>query len=129
MQLRVEDCVGGDGAYLSTRAFRYYLPGLLCLAVQHPDEVHLASEINARLVVMDRSSPKESETVLETVRRLSPRQREVIARFLQWLSGQEWPAPLLIDAALRAVRDGQVVPVNSEELMRWYRAREASSGA
>jgi hypothetical protein len=129
MQIRVEDCVVGEGAYLSARAFRYCPPGLLCLAVRHPDELHLASEINARPVVIDRSAPKETEADLETVRRPSPRKREVIARFLQWLSDQGWQAPALIDAALRAIRDGRVVLVTYEELMRWYRAREASSGA
>jgi hypothetical protein len=127
-QLRVEDGVGGEGAFLSVRAFRYYLPGLLCLALQHPDETHLASVINARLVVLDRAAPMEAEVILETVRRLTPRQRGVIVRFLTWLSDQGWQAPVLTEAALRAVRDGQVMPVNSEELMRWCRSRGASAG-
>jgi hypothetical protein len=128
MQLRVED-VGGDGAFLSVRAFRYYLPGLLCVALQHPDATHLASEINARFVVLARAPPAATEVVLETVLRLSLRQRGVIARFLLWLNEQGWQAPVLIEAALRAVRDGQVIPVIYEELMRWCRSRETSIGA
>jgi hypothetical protein len=128
-QLRIEDGVGGEGGFLSDRAFHYYLPGLLCLALQHPDETHLASEINARLVVLDRAAPTEAEVVVERVRRLTPRQRVVIVRFLIRLSDQGWQAPVLTEAALSAVRDGQVMPVDSEELMRWCRSRGASAGA
>jgi hypothetical protein len=127
MQLCVAD-VGGEGAFHSVRAFRYYLPGLLWVALQHPDATHLASEINARFVVLDRAPPTEADVVLETIRRLSPRQRGVIARFLLWLNEQGWQAPVLIEAALRAVRDGQVIPVIYEDLMRWCRSRETSIG-
>ncbi len=128
MQLQVEDGVGVEGAILSYRAFRYYLPGLLCLAVQHPDESHLASEINGRLVVLDRDVPERAEAVRETVHRLSPRQRGVVARFLLWIGDQGWQAPILIEAALRAVRDGQVVPISLDELMRWNRSQMSSAG-
>ena len=127
-QLRVED-VGGDGGCLSHRAFRYYLPGLLCLTVQHPDEFSLSSEVNGRLVVHDRAGPEEAREVSETVRRLSPRQRRVLERFLLWLGGQGWQAPILVEAALTAVRDGRVVPYDSVELMRWCRVREVDAGA
>jgi hypothetical protein len=129
MQLRVEDCVGGEGAFLSVNAFRYYLPGLLCLAVQHPDELHLATEINARLIVLDGAAPTEAEAVRETVRCLSPRQRNVVARFLLWLADQGWQAPILTEAALGAVRDGQVVPVSYDELMRWCRSQQSATDA
>jgi hypothetical protein len=126
-QLRVED-VGGDGGYLSHKAFRYYLPGLLCLAVQHPDELDLSCEINARLLISDKDASKDAAEVQETVRRLSTRQRGVMSRFLLWLRDQGWQAPMLIEAALRAVRDGQVEPYDSDELMRWCRSREVSIG-
>jgi hypothetical protein len=124
MQLGVEDCVGGVGAFLSVRAFRYYLPGLLCLSVQHPDELNLATEINARLVVMDGAAPTEAEAIRETARGLSPRQRNVVARFLFWLGDQGWQAPLLIEGALGAVRDGEVMPIRYDDLMRWCRSQE-----
>jgi hypothetical protein len=128
MRLRVEDGVGGEGAFLSVRAFRYYLPGLLCLAVQHPDEYSLSSRVNEGLVVSDGAATKEAEAVRETVHRLSPRQRGVLARFLFWLDGQGWQAPILIEAALGAVREDRVTPFDLEELMRWCRSREAAAG-
>src|SRR5262245_42240601 len=102
-QLRLED-FNGDNAHQSPRAFRYYLPGLLCLAVQHPNELNAACEVNARLVVSDLDPPERSETVRETVSRLSMKQRRAVARFLQWLAGRGWQAPLLVEAALKAVR-------------------------
>src|SRR5262249_22197965 len=48
-------------------------------------------------------------------------------RFLQWLSGQGWQAPVLVEAALKAVRDRRVEPYSHEELLAWCRAREAEN--
>jgi hypothetical protein len=128
-QLRLDD-FNGENSHLSLRAFRYYLPGLLCLAVQHPDELNLACEVNARLVVSDREAPERTTEVQETVGRLSAKQGRVVARFLQWLAGQAWQAPVLVEAALRAVRDRSVEPYRHEELMAWCRARAVkTSGA
>lgn len=124
-QVRIEDGIGSEGASLSVRACRYYLPAMLCLAVQHPDDHRLASAINARLVVIGPAEPEEINTVGDTVRRLSPRQRGALVRFLIWVGGQGWQSPMLIEAALRAVRDGRVVPVDSEELRLWTKARFA----
>ncbi len=123
-QLRVED-IGGDGGSLSARAFRYYLPGMLCLAVQHPEDLSLASEINARLVASDLDPPERVESVRETVSRLSPRQRRVVVRFLRWVGHQGWQAPMLIDAALSAVGDRGVELYSQEGLMAWCRAQQA----
>jgi hypothetical protein len=127
-QLRVAD-LGDDGGQMSNRAFRYYLPGMLCLAGQHPADLHLASAINARLVVDDQAAPEKVEAVRVTVRRFSPRQRGVLVRFLRWVGDQGWQAPILIEAALRAVADGQVEPYDHEELLRWIRSRNAASDA
>ena len=125
-QLRLED-FNGENAQLSPRAFHYYLPGLLCLAVQHADELSLACEVNARLVVSDLDPPERSVAVQETVSRLSMKQRRAVARFLQWLAGQGWQAPLLVETALKAVRDRRVEPYSHEKLTAWCRSREAEN--
>src|SRR5262249_36736479 len=61
-QLRVED-ISGDGGNLSLRAFCYYLPGLMCLAVQHPDELSLASTIIGGFIASDLSPPEQAKRV------------------------------------------------------------------
>jgi hypothetical protein len=123
-QLRLED-FNGENASLSHEAFRYYLPGLLCLAVQHQEESTLACEVSGRLVVSDLDSSEQSDEVLKTVSRLSLKQRGALARFIQWSAGQGWQAPLLVEAALKAVRDKRVEPYSHEELMTYIRTLEA----
>jgi hypothetical protein len=120
-QLRLED-FNGENSYMSPRAFRYYLPALLCLAVQHPDSF-LASEINARLVVSDRDTPEQVKVVQETKSQLSARQRRAVAKFLEWLGGQGWQAPILVEAALKVIRGKVIEPYRHEELAAWCEAR------
>ncbi len=126
-ELRVGD-VGGDGGLLSHAAFGYYLPGLLCLSVLHPNEWGLASEINGLLVVSDLDPPEGAARVRERVGRLSPRQRRAVGRFLRWLGGQGWQAPLLVEAALAAVGDGRVEPYSHQEVLKWCRDQTGSGG-
>jgi hypothetical protein len=125
-QVRLED-FNGENAQMSPRAFRYYLPGLLCLAVQHPDELDLACEVNARLIVSDLDPPERAKAIRETLSRLSVRQRRAVARFLQWLGGQGWQAPILVEAALKAVKGRRVEPYSHGELMAWCQTREAEN--
>ncbi len=124
-QIGVGD-VGGESGQMSAEAFRYYLPGILALSVQHPDELHLASEINLRFVFSDHSHerPKARENLSRLTRTLSPRQREVLVRYFDWLANQEWQAPILIAAAIRAVY-GMIEPFSFDELDRWNRQRAA----
>ncbi len=123
-QLRLED-FNGENAHMSPRAFRYYLPGLLCLAVQHPDKLNFACEVSARLIVSDLHPPQAADTVREIVSHLSVKQRRSLTRFLEWLGGQGWQAPILVEAALRAVRDGLVEPYSHKDLMAWCNPRKA----
>lgn len=124
-QLRQED-FNGSNAELSLGAFRYYLPGLLSLAVQDPDELILACRVNGLFVVSDLDPPEKAEEVRETVNCLSIKRRRVVARFLQWLADQGWQAPILVDAALKAVRDRQIEPYSHDEVIMWCRARAAA---
>jgi hypothetical protein len=125
--LALED-FNGQNAQMSSRAFRYYLPALLCLAVQHPDELCLACEVNGGLVVSDLDPPERAEAIREMVSRLSIMQCRALVRFLRWLGDRGWQAPILVEAALKAVRDGRVEPYSHQELAAWCRAREAKYG-
>lgn len=149
MQLLIED-MDGEGNMLSHEAFRYYLPGLLCLAVQHPVESMLECVIIERLSVFLQQRPAKAEavtetvcqltpmqpdhanqldkvdSVTETVRQLTPMQRGAVERFLRWVGGSDLHAPIVIEAALQTVRDGRVARFDIEEVMRWNRLREAA---
>jgi hypothetical protein len=126
-QVRPEDFNPGDGGHLSSRAFRYYLPALLAFAVQHPDEVHFASEINGRLVFFTGQREDKLEAVQQTVSHLSKLQRTMLIRFLQWLQNQGWQAPMLIDAAVKAVAEGRVDPIPLQAFQAYCRAQELRS--
>src|SRR5262249_27728071 len=103
-KLRLEDLGSSDGGAMSPRGFRYFLPGLLCLAVQHP-ESDAGSEIVGGLVVSDAEhSPKAIDLRNQTLVGLSLRQRRVILEFLLWLGKQKWTAPILFEAAIKNVR-------------------------
>jgi hypothetical protein len=121
-ELRLDD-FNGENDHLSPRAFRYYLPALLCLAVQHPDDLKLSCEVNSRLIISDLAPPQRSKQVRETITSLSLRQRRVLVRFLRWLGDQGWQAPVLVDAAVKAVWDKRVEPFSHEEVMAWCRAQ------
>lgn len=114
--------LGGDGGRMSDEAFRYYLPGVLALSVQHPDETHLSCEVNLRFVFSRREGWKRQQSVSMLARTLSPRQREVMLRYFDWLDDQRWQAPILIAAAKRAVH-GEIEPYSADELDRWHRRR------
>ncbi len=83
-QVRLED-FNGENGHLSRRVFSYWLPALLSLAVQHPGNLKLACEVNARLIVSDLNPPEQAESVRETISHLSVTQRHVVARFLERL--------------------------------------------
>ena len=119
--------IGDEGGCMSPEAFRYYLPGILALSVQHPDEGHLASEINRRFVFSDHPHERREARadLSRLVGALSPRQRKVLLYYFDWLANQDWQAPILISAAKRAVSDGVVEPFSFRELDAWNRRRAA----
>lgn len=80
-QAQLEDFNLGDGGRVSTDAFGYYLPAMLTLAIRHPDETHLACEINSRFVTFIESRDNEIETIQQTVSRLSKPQRTTLVHF------------------------------------------------
>jgi hypothetical protein len=125
-QLRPED-VGGETGHMSPEAFRYYIPGILSLSVQDPDEINLSCEINVRFVFSDHSHerPESQENLARLVGSLSQRQRKVLVEYFEWLAHQDWQAPLLIDAAKRAVGDRIIKPYSYDALDRWNRERAA----
>lgn len=124
-QLRLDD-FNSEEIPLSDDAFRYYLPGLLCLAVQHPDEDNLGATIHSRFIVSDLDSPEKVREVLAMVSHFSLRQRRALELFFQWLGSSKCYCSLTVDAALVAVRDNRVEPYSHEALMTWCRVRTAN---
>lgn len=110
-QLRLADTNFSEGSRFSSKAFAYYLPALMTLAVEHPDELHLATEINSRFVVIEDASDHRVEQIQRMVTRLSKPQRTTLRHFFEWLKTQDWQAPMLIDAAIVAVSDLSITPV------------------
>ena len=126
-QVRLDDLNLGDGGHLSPEAFRYYLPALLAFAVQHPDHFPLAGEINARFVAVCGDSDDEIQRIRKLVASLTKPQRATLVRFFQWLQAQGWQAPVLIDAAIKAVGDNLVEAIPAEALLEFARAKERES--
>lgn len=123
-QLRLKD-LDGEQIPLSDYAFRYYLPGLLCLAVQHPDEESVGSLIHSRFIVSDLDSPEKATEVRAMISRFSLRQRRALELFFLWLGSSKRYCSLTLDAALMAVRDNRVEPYSHKELVAWCRVRAA----
>ena len=128
-QTRVEDFNAGDGGRLSLNAFRYYLPAQLQFAVEHPDELHFASEVIAHFVAVAGESDTKAEAIHKTVSRLSKPQRTTLVHFFQWVESQGWQAPLHINAAIKAAGDGIVEPISADEVCAWARAKQAGKKA
>ncbi len=120
-ELRIEDLNDCEGGHLAYTAFRYYLPGLMCLAVQNPDELDLSGRVVGGFIVAKSDHAERVVAVRNMVKRLSTRQRAAIVRFFQWLDLQGWQAPVLIQSAMLAASDGRVVPYDTEELLHWCR--------
>jgi len=122
-QLRLED-FNGESADMSLRAFRYYLPGLMCLAVQNPDDSSLSSMVGSRFIVSDVEPLARMAEVQETVNRLSMQQRRAVASFFQWMACQERQSPLLVEAAMKSVMSRRVEPYRHNELLAYYSNRK-----
>lgn len=110
---------------MNDKAFRYYLPALLCLSVAHPGEYSPSAEVSGRLTTSDKDSPERAERIKAIVASLSRPQRSALVRFLDWVEQRDLQAPMLIRAAKNAVADGRVEAYRTDELMRWARALEA----
>ena len=124
-QTRVADFNSSDGGHLSREAFRYYLPAMLTFAVQQPDEVHFAGEINARFVAITGAPNDRIEDIQKTVARLSKPQRVMLVHFFEWLRGQGWQAPIVVDAAIKAGSDDCVEPIPADAIWEHVRIQEA----
>ena len=122
-QVTVEDFNASEGGRLSNQSFRYYLPAMLLFAVRYPDEVHFASEITSRFVVIAPANHDQIQRVQQSLNGLSNRQRTTLVCFFDWLREQEWQSSLLIDAATDAINGSEVVPVDSAALLKEYQAR------
>lgn len=116
-QIKLDD-INGDGDQMTDDAFRYYLPALLSLSVQHPSEYHLASRVTSRLVACDRDPPERAETIQKMVSSLSKLQRTALGRFLDWLDGKYNLDPI-IGAAKRTVAELRVYPYSYQEVLQW----------
>jgi hypothetical protein len=119
-QAKIEDFNASDGGRLSRQSFRYYLPSMLSFAVQYPDELHFASEINARFTAIAPASDDQIQMVQQNLNGLSKHQRTTLVSFFEWLREQSWQSSLLIDAAICAINGNGIVPVEPASLLNEY---------
>jgi hypothetical protein len=118
------DDIGEEGARMSERAFRYYLPALLCLAVQHPDS-WTGSKIVDRFVVSDQAAPAAKERLAMLIRQFSARERRALVQFFKWSGDQAQEPAIRIESAIAAAY-GEIEPYSHAKLLQLI--REKSSG-
>jgi hypothetical protein len=116
-RLSLDDFGAEDGdsnvTLLTPAAFHYYLPGLLLLVLDHPEETEgwLLSSVISRLTIPENADAATRSTVEGIITRLSTRQREVLVALIEHVPAADHP--VRVQSALSNLRDGAVSPYNS----------------
>jgi len=113
-RLSLDDFGAEDGnanvALLLPAAFHYYLPGLLLLLLDHPEETQgwLLDRVLSRLTIPETADAGWRTKVEGIVKRLSARQREVAIAVIEQAKPPNHG--LHVQSALSNLRDGAVTP-------------------
>lgn len=108
---------------LSTRAFHYFLPGFMILALKsHVDSFWIASNILERLASSD-SGVGSLKVVQVTINQLSQVQRGVVAQFIERLRGDEQFCPVILASAQENLITGVAKPYPQQEVSDWAQSR------
>lgn len=125
-EVKLED-LNSDSSQLGDDAFRYYLPALLSISLQHPDDDMIPARVSGRLVVFD-TDPRakdHSSRITSLVAQITKRQRNVVAVYLDWVAQRELQSPVLIEAGKKALESGVVDPCSIDAHLRWCRELES----
>lgn len=130
-QIGVSD-LGGDGGSMSPEAFRYYLPGLLVLALNNPPDASMITALQIVPYLTVSETEKRIENALQskqmTIGRLTRRQRDVIVRFLDEV-GEDGQIPEMLRSARENVLTGEVRPFSDAVVRDWLRQQSQQSEA
>ena len=115
---------GGGPGLLTPAAFQYFLPGLMRLVLDHPETIGwLDQKIVGRFVVSDGQPGISAREILrrveQTIRRLTPRQRSVVAEFVRSLETTGLHVPLVLNSAVENLLGKTVRPYSQKALERW----------
>lgn len=116
---------GATVGMLSPLAFRYFLPGIILLAVRFPDDLNmLPHDIIGRFLALGRSARMTEETV----RQFDFEQRAVIADIIEYFAKRDGThCPALIVSAIQNLRTGNVGPYPQKAVREWADSLTATS--
>ncbi len=123
-RLSLDDFGAEDGdaneARLTPAAFHYFLPGLILLALDHPEAASsILGKVIRRFTVSDVERESARSKANQILRRLSARQRQVLVEVIRG-AGESVPhVPVIWQSAVANLMDGAVTPYASEMVDRW----------
>lgn len=111
---------GANVALLTPAAFHYFLPGLILVALDHPEERGIIlHKVICRLAASDREGEASRAEVDRFIGRLSGRQRRVLVEFIRRAEGSEPHVPMIWQSAVANLIDGVARPYNFVAALRW----------
>jgi len=125
----IED--SGSMGMLSPRGFQYFLPGLLLLWIDHPDDypsmidaivarITFSDQTNVgRITISEEAKTRKRESVQKVIQQLGTRQRSVVADFLVSLESTHPHVPEVWKSAISNLRDGQARPYSQSTVDSW----------
>jgi hypothetical protein len=121
IRLTWED-LGEDGNvfFLTPEAFHYFLPGLMLLALDDPEDGSgLLGKIVSRIVISDRASEQDREGAGRILKRLSPRQRQLLIDLLRQSEDTAPHIPAIWGSAIRNLSGRNVSSYAQADIEQW----------
>jgi hypothetical protein len=111
---------GANFALLTPSAFHYYLPGLLLLALDHPDLApEFIAKIINRLTAPDSTAEARLPRIAQLIKRLTLRQREVLVEFLHQAAPSTPHVPPIWEAAIASLIGGSPSFYSATAVDQW----------